>query len=356
MGDMVHQALEKLYSMLKFQKTMSIEEVIIFYNTLWQKEYVPEILVAKASQGLTAEDYRKMGEKFIIDYYFKHTPFDDIKILGLETQDRMQLPDGNFWHVRIDKLGFDDNGNYYVCDYKTNSRMKAQADADTDRQLAMYSLWVAKKFSDARKVILRWHMLAFNKDVESVRDEADLDKLQYEIVDEIKKIEAATEFPTNKTALCNYCVFKDICPVFGHKIALESKEPEQKPELKLTAEEGKALVDEYAKIEEEIKVRTEQKNSIGEKLIEFALNEGIETIYGSNINASVTSKKKVVLPEGENKERLFAIIKNKGLWNELSMLNYPKFNSRAKKGELDSTIMSNISIAEDWNVRTRKKD
>ena len=34
MGDMVHQALEKLYSMLKFQKTMSIEEVIIFYNTL----------------------------------------------------------------------------------------------------------------------------------------------------------------------------------------------------------------------------------------------------------------------------------------------------------------------------------
>jgi len=35
-------------------------------------------------------------------------PFDDMTILGLETQDRMTLPDGNQWHVRIDKFGFKD--------------------------------------------------------------------------------------------------------------------------------------------------------------------------------------------------------------------------------------------------------
>ena len=214
MGNLVHQALEILYVVLKSQKTMGIEEIIIFYNQLWNKEYVPEILVAKANQGLTSEDYRKMGEKFLIDYYFKHNPFEDLTILGLETQDKITLPDGNQWHVRIDKLGLDEKGNYYVCDYKTNSRMKAQIEADTDKQLAMYSIWVKNKFPEANKIVLRWHMLAFNKDVDSVRSKEELNRLQNEIVKKIKEIETATEFPTNKTALCNYCVFKDICPVF----------------------------------------------------------------------------------------------------------------------------------------------
>jgi putative RecB family exonuclease len=218
MGDMVHQALEKLYSMLKFEKTMGVEEVIVFYNQLWAKEYVPEILVAKADQGLTSEDYRKMGEKFLIDYYFKHQPFNDLTIIGLETQDKMDLPNGDQWHVRIDKLGRDKEGNYYVCDYKTNSRMKMQEDADEDKQLAMYSVWVRDKFPGANKVVLKWHMLAFNADVESSRSDEDLKKLQNEIVEKITEIEAATEFPTNKTALCNYCVFKNICPVFGHNV------------------------------------------------------------------------------------------------------------------------------------------
>jgi putative RecB family exonuclease len=352
MGDMVHQALEKLYSMLKFQKTMSVEEVIIFFNTLWQKEYVPEILVAKASQGLTAEDYKKMGEKFIIDYYFKHTPFNDLTIIGLETQDRMTLTDGNQWHVRIDKLGFDSEGNYYVCDYKTNSRMKAQAEADDDRQLAMYSLWVAKKFSDARKVILRWHMLAFNKDVESVRNEADLEKLQYEIVEKIKEIEAATEFPTHKTALCNYCIFKDICPVFGHKIALGTED--KKSELKLTAEEGKKLVDEYSLLDEEIKIKAAQQVEIGNKLINFALNEGIENIYGTDKKVSVKNSKRIVLPEGIDRAKLLNLLKDKHLLTDFSMLNYSKINARAKRGELDPEIMSELSMIEDWKVRLSK--
>ena len=242
MGDMVHQTLEKLYKDKKFKKLVSKATLLKFYKDLWEKEYSDDILIVKADQGLTFENYKKMGIKFIEDYYDKHKPFDQLTILGLETTDRMTLPDGNQWHVRIDKLACDDKGNYFVCDYKTNSRMKDQEEADADRQLALYSIWVKDKFKDAKSVKLIWHMLAFNKDAVSERTDEQLEKLQQDVVDKIKEIKNAKEFPRNQTALCDYCVYKSICPSFKHELELEGKK-----EIKEYKEdEGVKLVDEYS--------------------------------------------------------------------------------------------------------------
>ena len=190
MGDLVHQTLEKMYKDKKFKKRVSKAMLVRFFKDLWDREYSKDILIVK--DGLTAENYKKMGIKFISDYYDTYKN-DDMTILGLETQDKMTLPDGNKWHVRIDKLGCKGDV-YYVCDYKTNSRMKDQEEADSDRQLAMYSIWVKNRFKDAKKVILKWHMLAFNKEAISERSDQQLEKLQQEVTAIIKEIENAKEF------------------------------------------------------------------------------------------------------------------------------------------------------------------
>src|SRR3989344_5887369 len=223
MGKRVHETLEKLYTDKKFKKLVSKATLLKFYNDICEKEYSDDILVVK--QGLTAENYRKMGLKFIGDYYDKYKPFDQLTILDIETQDRMTLPDGSQWHVRIDKFACDNKGNYYVMDYKTNASMKDQEEADSDRQLAMYSIWVKDKFKDAKSVKLVWHMLAFNKEAISERTDEQLKKLEEEIIILIKKIEQATkenDFPTNVTALCDYCGFKSQCPSFKHKLEIEA--------------------------------------------------------------------------------------------------------------------------------------
>ena len=222
MGDMVHQALENLYKRKKFKQRVSKAILIKFYKDIWKKNYSYDILIVK--DGLDAKNYQKMGEQFLSDYYDRMKSFEDMVILDLETQDRMTLSDGNQWHVRIDKLGCDNKGNYFVCDYKTNSRMKDQEEADEDKQLAMYSIWVKDKFKDAKSVKLVWHMLAFNKDAISERTDEQLEKLQMEVVKKIKEIESATEFPTNVTALCDYCGFRNICPSFKHQAELQKIE------------------------------------------------------------------------------------------------------------------------------------
>jgi len=349
MGDMVHQALEHVYKLKKFKKRVALDVIIKFYRDLWEKNYSDDILIVKAEQGLKADNYRKMGEKFISDYYERMKPFEEMTILGLETQDKMTLPDGNQWHVRIDKLGCDSEGNYYVCDYKTNARMKDQEEADEDRQLAMYSIWVKDKFKDCKSVKLIWHMLAFNKDAISERTEEQLQKLQQEIVETIKEIEFSTKFPRKQTALCNYCGFKSECPSFKHEAELEKIEDIKK----FKEDEGVKLVDEFSEIKTKLAECKKAEEEFKDNLIKYAKQFGVDIIYGSNMKCSVKEFDKIVLPE--EKEEFIKLLKDKGLWEEFSMICYGRLNSRIVKGEIEDEIKGKVKIEKDFRISLSKR-
>ncbi len=344
LGSLVHETLEKLYKDLKFQKLNELKDLIKFYNDLWKKEWADDIIIAKE---YSAENYRKMGEKYITDYYNKYKPFNEMTILGLETQDQITLPDGSHYHVRIDKLGCKDN-IYYVCDYKTNSSMKSQEEADEDRQLAMYSIWVKDRFKDAKKVILKWHMLAFNKEVTSERTEKQLKQLQDETVKIIREIEKCKEYPVNVTSLCNYCGYKSICPAFRHEAKLETKSA-----VEFKKDAGVKLVDELSKLSI-LKSETEKKiEDIKQNLILFAKQEEISIVYGSNKKASVKEFFKIILPE--DKEILIKALKKKGIFDEFSMLNTMKLTSAIAKEELDKDIIKLTKKEKDYRISLSKK-
>jgi len=290
-----------------------------------------------------------MGLKFLSDYYDAYKD-DDMTILDLETQDKMTLPDGNQWHVRIDKLGCK-GSIYFVCDYKTNSSMKDQQEADGDRQLAMYSIWVKDKFKDAKKVILKWHMLAFNKEVTSERTDGELKKLQEDVCNTIKQIEIATkedDFPRNQCGLCPYCGYQAYCPSFKHQIKLTQKTIEQ-----FKKDDGVKLVDGYAEIKAKLDELQEKEEEFKTKLVEFSKQLGIDVVYGSNMLAKVKEFEKIILPE--DKEELIAIMKDKGEWEELAMINFMKFQSKYFKGELHPDIHKKITKEKDFRVSLSKR-
>jgi len=355
MGDIVHQTLEHLYKLKKFEKRVALNVLIKFYRDLWEKNYSEDILIVKAEkENLTADNYRKMGEKFISDYYNRMKPFEQITILGLETQDRMTLPDGNQWHVRIDKLGCDDKGNYYICDYKASSKMKDQEEADEDRQLAMYSIWVKDKFKDAKSVKLIWHMLAFNKDAVSERTEKQLKELQEDIVNLIKEIEKATKennFPRNQTNLCDYCLYKEQCPSFKHEAELDKLETIKE----FKKNEGVKLVDEFSEIKIKLLELKKSEEEFREKLINYAKQFGVDIVYGSNNKCSVKEFDKIILPSGEDGEKFIKMLKDKGLWEEFSMICYSRLNSKVIKGDIDEKIKKFVDVVRDWRLSLSKR-
>lgn len=348
MGDIVHQTLEKLYKDRKFMNEISKEKLLEFYENLWDREYSDDILIVK--KEFRAGNYKKMGAKFVGDYYDEYKPFEEMTILGLETTDRMTLSDGNQWHIRIDKLGCDDKGNYYVVDYKTNARMKDQEEADEDRQLAMYSFWVKDKFRDCKKVILKWNMLAFNKEVVSERTDEQLAKLQENVCARIKEIESATEFPRKQTGLCNYCVYKSICPSFKHELELEEKSIEE-----FKKDDGLKLVDEFSEVKMRLGELKKKDEELKTKLVGYGKQFGVDAVYGSNKIARLKEFEKIVMPE--DRGRLIALLKEKGIWDDFCMLSYAKLNGGIVRGEVDDWVREMVDIVKDVRISLgRRKD
>jgi len=334
MGGLVHKALEKLYLDLKYQKKTSLPELLDFYNALWQKEWTDDILVVKKEYD--ADNYRLMGEQYISMYFNHYTPFDDMVVLGLETQDRLVLPDGNDYHVRIDKLGCIGN-TYFVCDYKTNATLKDQVGADEDRQLAMYAVWVHQTFPDAKRVVLKWHMLAFDKEITSERTQEQLRSLQLETVAKIKELEACAEFPTSVSKLCDYCVYKSICPAWKHEADLQAKAPEM-----IKDDDGVKLVDKYSTLHAQASQIEKELEDLKTKLVAFASAKGITAVFGSNNKANIKAYDFYSFPPKAERGYVDDLIRKNKLWEHLSELDTRKLTRALKEHTLPPELAREI--------------
>ncbi|MBU0614701.1 MAG: PD-(D/E)XK nuclease family protein, partial [Nanoarchaeota archaeon] len=274
LGSWVHKALEKLYLDLQHQKLLSLKELIDFFNKEWKENWNPTIKINK--KEYTSENYRKMGVKYLTDYYEHYKPFSG-KVIGLETTDMLELSPDYKFHVRIDRLVDAGSGVYEIHDYKTGRHLATQEDVDKDRQLAMYSYWVKKNFKDLKKVKLVWHFLAFDKEMISSRTDVELEELKKEVIKKIKDIEKASEFPPNESALCSYCAYQGICPIWGHSLSLEKKSANE-----FLKDTGVKLVNEYVKTVKSFKIIEDEVNEklskLKEALIAYCKDKGVTVV------------------------------------------------------------------------------
>ena len=212
MGSVVHKALEKLYRDLMFDKTDELKDIIEFYKKEWKNDWSDAIKITKPDYQ--EKDYMLMGEKYIKDYYNHYFPFNNNKLIGLETEEFLDLNDQYKFHIRIDRLNHDENGTYEIHDYKTSGFLQKLEYFEQDWQLAMYALWVKTHFKDAKRVKLIWHYLAFDREIMSERTIEQLEKLKAEVLEKIKLIEMENEFLPKVSKLCDYCIYQEVCPMW----------------------------------------------------------------------------------------------------------------------------------------------
>ena len=217
LGSVVHSVLEWLYNQVKKNRIPTIDEFIMKYSEIWKQEYEEEIPIVR--KQMTAGDYFNKGIQFLVDYYMRHKPFDD-NTIAVEKEIIFNLDDNGDYKIRgfIDRLVYNlDTKEYEVHDYKTSNNLPKQEILDKDRQLALYSIAIKELFGEEKKVILIWHYLSFNQKLNSKRTDEQLKQLKQETLELIKEIESTTEFFPNKSTLCNWCEYKQICPAWGNK-------------------------------------------------------------------------------------------------------------------------------------------
>lgn len=340
MGSRVHEVLQRLYEDLKYEKRNSLDDLLAYYEELWEKNWSDGVRVIK--EGLTPEHYRKVGARCIRDYYRRYEPFDQGRTIATELRVAIEV-EGYKIQGLIDRLTAVPGGFYEIHDYKASQHLPPQQKLDTDRQMALYQIGVQQRWRDVKRVDLVWHYLVFDKELRSERTEGQLNELKQSVLSLIRRIERAEElddFPT-KRGYCDWCEFQDLCPEWVHPRKVEAL-----PRNEFLGEPGVKLVDEFAKLESKRRELEEREEKLRDAIISYAKREGVSCIRGSHKKLYVRIAPRIKFPgsKEEGREELEGLIREAGRWEEVSSLNTKTLEKIAREGSWPPELLKKLKL------------
>ena len=211
LGKRVHKTLKKLCRALMYQKDNTLDDLIGFLHDEWTKNWNDSIVIVKGKYD--QEDYLKMADEYITDYYFQYYPFNHGRTIAIEKRILGNLDKSNGYKLcgYIDRITKTDDGCYQIHDYKTSSRLPSPEDIQKDKQLALYAICLKERYPYIKNIRLIWHFLKFDNEFQSFRTDEELEELKQNTISLIDEIESAKEFPARSSRLCDWCKFKTIC-------------------------------------------------------------------------------------------------------------------------------------------------
>lgn len=204
-GSIIHEVLQTVYT-----KTLTLNEVLKLFLTLWKEKYSSDLV---NNSKKTDIEWQQLGLETLTAFYSKHKPFDQEQIIALETQNKLSI-ETNYYAIRIDKISTDSEF-IILSDYKTG-KQKEKKELELDRQLLMYANWAKKQFV-GKPIKLRWYFLQSNSEVEIIPNEESLYESLTHVKQSIQKIKSTREYVPNKSKLCDWCSYKNICPVWNNR-------------------------------------------------------------------------------------------------------------------------------------------
>ena len=333
-GTCVHEAFEELYQARAHGKLLSEEEVLRVFELAWSKaiEDPPTI----RDKRFSLEDWKRVGEECVRGYYRAYAPFDQDKTVAVEKRVGFSLPvvdpaSGETVDCRVegfvDRLALGPDGCFEIHDYKTGASLPTQAQKDEDWQLALYDIAVREAWPDAPGVRLVWHYVRHGKNLVSTRTPEQLEALKGQVRELIGRIEDDHTFAPMRSPLCDWCDYRDLCPLFRHPEDYARLPKEERKE-----EPGGKLVDDYAKLEVEKKALSDRLKEIegdiagvAQRLIAYMRAHGILVVAGADHQAEMHVREELKFPTRtaapKKVEQMEAELRGTPAWSVVSRLD-----------------------------------
>jgi len=300
-GGSIHSALKYMFERKPLYPTLN--QIIDFFRNIWPGEE-------------KEEEYLKEGMT-LLEKFYKHNQPWNFNAVDLESRFEVALEDPKTGekHVLagiIDRIDKNDDA-YEIIDYKTSRKMPDQRIIDNDFQMSIYHLGLMKRWPhlDPNKIKLSFYYLKHGEKISTSRSAEQLEgtkKYIFKTVGEIaEKIKDNYNFPPYPSGLCDYCGYRQMCPMWKHLYEKEYAKNKIKNQ-----EELNAAIKEYF----ELKAKNEENNECLDQLrtviYAFMDEQKVDRVFGEQGYLT----KKVQEKFSYDLEKIREILEPIGKWQE----------------------------------------
>lgn len=187
----------------------------------YEKNSVSELQVI--AEGVRSEypfNPKKYSEKKIEKCLINFLRFNAglSKTVGVELRYQAEIGPDMTVNGIIDRVVQGTAGGYLVIDYKTSKREKSQFDLYSDTQMMGYAYAIAKQYNALPENIVCAHYYPVTDNFVTIQySRAQINNYQRMMVDKMWKIRKLKkdQLCPQKNEYCNWCQFKNQCPLFS---------------------------------------------------------------------------------------------------------------------------------------------
>jgi len=295
-GGSVHSALKYMFERNPLYPTL--DQVIDFFRNLWGED--------------KPDEYLKDGI-FILEKFYKHNQPWNFNAVDLESRFEADLKNHTLAGI-IDRIDKNDDA-YEIIDYKTARKMPSKDFIDKDFQLSVYHLGLTKRWPqiNPEKIKLSFYFLKHGEKISTSRTPEQLEntkKFILKTIDEIEqKIKDNYNFEPIPSGLCDYCGYRQMCPMWKHLYNSQFSKSKSK-----TEKEIEETVKEYFDIKARDDKNSERLNELKIIIQAFMEEQKVERVFGDE--GYIT--KKLLERNIYDMKKIKEILEDLGKWNEVA--------------------------------------
>lgn len=313
-GTIIHSSLKFMFERNPLYPTL--DEIVDFYSKTWNETAQKIVWPSESEKEKKEKVYFEEGLKMLKNFYKKNSPwnFNPVELEGRFIVDIEDDENGNKHTLGgiMDRLDKDPSSDVYeIIDYKTSKRMPSEESLTDNLQLGLYALAVKKRWPSLKdgQIKLSLYFLKHNEKISAVSSSENLGRVKRRILTTIKEIEKRLEsgdFPPMPGPLCDYCGYRNICPMWSH---------EYKKDEAATPDEvaASAAIKEFFEIKETDEKNKKRLTELRNIILSYMESEKIERVFGGEGYITKTIQERFSF----NMEKIKPILEHLGRWTDI---------------------------------------
>ena len=326
-GDSLHQALHRFHNR-PVPVAPSVEELHEMLDGVWVSE-------GYRDEG-EERTYRDHGHQVLSQYHRDNAGQYRIPA-AMEFRFTIDV-EGVQINGVIDRMDRLPGGGYEIIDYKTNRRLPPKDRVENDLQLSVYYLAAREVWGIEPERLTLYYLLPGQR-MTTTRTPEHADDLRRRIATVAERI-VAGKFEPRENALCDWCDYQRLCPIFRHRYEKEDGDPA--PRMTET-------VDEWVDLKRQGRAVYRRLDELAGMINAFCDEHGYRRLFGSD-GAGVDRRPQHVTTPDEIKLR--RILEPLGLWEQVLSVDTQKLGALIESRRLPPDVEDAV-LASREEVRTQ---